>query len=105
MPKCKKILTLATFLFFFRISNHSWGESGFKLLNSTLRFYVPLDAGSPSGFQRSSQQFRQKKWLSVVNFIIQYPIFVVVQVEDYLVFIYDDLKFISLSIQSTRNLT
>ena len=47
----------------------------------------------------------KKKWLSVVNFIIQYPIFVVVQVEDYLVFIYDDLKFISLSIQSTRNLT
>ena len=56
-----------------------------------------MDAGSPSGFQRSSQQLEPKGWVSVVNFIIQYPNFVVIKIKDYLVFIYKGLKFISLS--------
>ena len=89
-------LTLATFLFHFRVSNLAKGESGFKSLNSTLRFYV-LDAGSPSGFQRSSQQFQPKRvsFSSQLYFLISN--FVLLKVKDYLVFIYKGLKFISLS--------
>ena len=46
--------------------------------------------------------FNQKGWVSVVNFIIQYPIFVVIKVKDYLVFIYKGLKSISLSYSVNR---